>query len=94
MNELIDKVENLKKTLDNTKEVKEITELNNEIMKDKELLKLIEEYQRTQDEKLKEKIIHNPLFKEYKKKETDLNLLILSINQQLKEITGKGRNCQ
>ena len=94
MNELIAKVDKLKETLDNTKEVKEITKLNKEIMKDKELLKLVEEYQKTQDESIKEKIIHNPLFKEYKKKETDLNLIILEINQKLKEITGKRNNCQ
>ena len=91
MNELIEKVENLKNSLDETKEVQEIKNFNEKIMQDKELLADIKKYNETQDEKLKEKIINNKLFREYKKKETDLNLIILKINNHLKEITNKGK---
>lgn len=93
MNELIEKVEKLKKSIDKTTEVQELVRLNNEILKDKELLAKIKEYQITQDEKLKKDIIKHPLFLKYKEKETDLNVLILKINQELKKLKDKG-SCQ
>ena len=93
MNELIEKVENLKESISFTKQVKEIEEISKEIMKEKDLIKDIEEFNRTQSEEIKERILNNKLFREYKKKETDLNILILEINQRLKEITDKGKCC-
>lgn len=90
MNELIGKVENLKKSIDETDEVKELLRLNKEILKDKELLSKINEYQKTQKESLKKEIIKHPLFLKYKEKETDLNVLILRINQELKKLKNKG----
>ncbi len=91
MNELMNKIDILKQELDNTKEVKDIISINNEIIKDKELLSNIKKYNETHDEKVKEKILSNKLFKEYKDKEIDLNVLILSINKRLKEINNKGK---
>ena len=91
MNELIEKVENLKQSISELDKIKEIKELNKEIIKDKELLKLIEEYNRTQDEKLKKEIINNELFKKYKVLETDINVIILEINSKLKQINDKGK---
>lgn len=91
MNELIEKVDNLKKSISELDKVKEIKELNKEIIKDKELLNKIEEYNRTQDEKLKQEIINNELFKKYKVLETDINVLILEINSKLKQINDKGK---
>lgn len=93
MNELIGKVENLKDSLNSLEQVKEIEELTRKIMKEKDLLKDIGEYNKTQSETIKERILNNKLFREYKKKETDLNILILEINQRLKEITDKGKCC-
>ena len=93
MNELIGKVDNLINVIDNTEQVKDIKNLNEEIMKDEELLSLIKRYQETHDEKLKEQIINNELFSRYKEKETDLNILILEINSKLKEINNKGKCC-
>ena len=90
MNELIEKVEKLKKSIDETDEVKELLRLNKEILKDKELLSKINEYQKTQKESLKKEIIKHPLFLKYKEKETDLNVLILRINQELKKLKNKG----
>lgn len=93
MNELIEKVENLKKSIGKTTEVQDLLRLNKEILKDKELLSKIKEYQVTQDERIKKEIIKHPLFLKYKEKETDLNILILKINQELKKLKDKG-SCQ
>lgn len=93
MNELIEKVENLKKSIDKTTEVQDLLRLNKKILKDKELLSKIKEYQVTQDERIKKEIIKHPLFLKYKEKETDLNILILKINQELKKLKDKG-SCQ
>lgn len=94
MNELIEKVENLKKSISEIDKIKEIQELNKEIIKDKELLKLVEEYNRTQDENIKKEIVNNELFKKYKVLETDINVIILEINSKLKQISDKGKCSQ
>ncbi len=93
MEELIEKVENLKETISKTEEANRLNELNKKIMQDKELLKDIEEYNKNQDERIKERIIKNPHFREYKKAETDFNLIILGINQKLKELSNERKGC-
>ena len=93
MNDLMEKVDNLITSIDETKQVQDIKSINEKIMEDKELLDLIKRYQETQDEKLKEKIINNKLFSDYKEKETELNILILDINSKLKDINDKGKCC-
>ncbi len=93
MNELIEEVEKLKEELNNTTQVKEIKDLNKKIRKEEELLKKIEEYNKNNNEELKKDIISNPIFKEYKNKETELNLLILELNQKLKVLKDK-KGCQ
>lgn len=89
MEELILLVDNLIKSIDDTTLVSEIKELNKELLKDQELMKLLEEYKYNKSDSLKEKIISNDLFYKYKQKETDLNILIMSINQRLKSISSK-----
>ena len=89
MNELMELVDNFKKSLDNTKEVQEIKEYNKKISKDKDLLSKIKKYNDTKDESLKKEIISNKLFQEYKEKEIDFNVLILKINKELKRISSK-----
>ncbi len=89
MNELIELTDNLKKSLDETTEVKVIKELNKEISKDKELLNNIKEYNLTHDESIKSKILSNELFNKYKDNEIELNILIMKINQELKKISVK-----
>ena len=91
MEELIEKIENLKEALDHTEQVKDYQAKKKEIMKEKELLEDIQKYQETQDETLKERIINHPLFREYKHSETECNMLILEINQKLKAIKDKGK---
>ena len=90
MKELIEKVENLKLELDNSKEVKHIKELNSKIKDNKELLNLIEKYNSTQNESIKEEIINNKFFREYKLSENEINYIILEINSKLKQISKKG----
>ena len=93
MEELIEKVNELKEELNNTKEIKEIKEINNSIMKDQELLNDIKKYNETQDNNIKERIINHKLFREYKHKENELNFIILEINKKLKEINSS-RSCR
>ncbi len=93
MNELIEKVEKLKLSLDKDKRVLDLKQAKKEVLKEKNLLEDIEKYKRTKKEEDLEKIKSNEKFREYKRKETDCNLLIMEINQQLKEINNKGRNC-
>ncbi len=94
MEELIEKVEQLKMSIDSRKEIIDIKKLNTEIMNDEELLLDIKKYQELPDEKIKERIVNNPLFLKYKKKETDVNILVLTINQALKELLDKGNGCR
>ena len=91
METLIEKVNELKAALSNTKEVLDIKELNQEIKKDKKLLELLNEYHLYPREDLKKQILDNELFRKYKEKETDLNILILKINSELKQITKKDK---
>lgn len=91
MEELLEKMDNLKKELDNTKEVKEFIYLNNQVKNNKELLNKIKQYQETKKESLKEEIYSIELYREYKRAETNLNILILEINSKLKKITNKGK---
>lgn len=91
MNELIENVDNLKKSLDENEKIIKLKEINKKIMEDEELLKDIEEYNRTNNLELKNKIINNNLFREYKHNEAECNFIILEINKRLKEISNKGK---
>lgn len=91
MEKLIEQVEILKKSLDNTTEVKNIIILNKKIKDSKELQKKINEYKERLNNNLKEEIYNDSLYKEYKEAETNLNILILKINKELKKINSKGK---
>lgn len=91
MEKLIEQVEILKKSLDNTTEVKNIIILNKKIKDSKELQEKINEYKERLNNNLKEKIYNDSLYKEYKEAETNLNILILKINKELKKINSKGK---
>lgn len=93
MEEFYNKVNNLIDRIDESILVKEIKELNKKVENDSELKELLEKYHLTKDDRIKEQIISNDLFQEFKSKETDLNILIMSINQKLKKI-GNGRSCK
>ena len=86
MEVLREKIDNLKRELDKQEEVMRIRKLNQKIKTDKELKELIEQYRTHNSFSLVRKIEANKLFPEYKESETNLNILILKINQKLKEI--------
>lgn len=88
MEELIDSVEKLKSELDRNEHVVRIKELNKIINSDKELMRLISEYQVHPSDELKMRIYENPIFAEYKVEENEINFLILSIRSELKKIKG------
>lgn len=91
MEELLERIAELKESLNNTSEVKKIKELNEEINNCKTLQEKIKKYHETKNQKLKEEIYSNNLYKEYKQAETELNILILRINNELKKINSKGK---
>lgn len=91
MEKLIEQVEILKKSLDNTTEVKNIIILNKKIKDSKELQEKINNYKERLNNNLKEEIYNDSLYKEYKEAETNLNILILKINKELKKINSKGK---
>lgn len=91
MEKLIEQVEILKESLDNTTEVKNIIILNKKIKDSKELQEKINEYKERLNNNLKEEIYNDSLYKEYKEAETNLNILILKINKELKKINSKGK---
>lgn len=94
MEELLEKLEGLKKELEKSPTVMEIKELNKKLEQEEDLVENIKKYQITKEEPLRKEIIKNPLFLEYKKKENDLNFIILEINKRLKAIKKEGRVCR
>lgn len=92
MEKLMTKMDNLLKVLDENIKIKEAKKLREEVFNNDALVKLITEYNNTNNNDLKNSILKNELFQEYKSKETELNILILEINQKLKELTKRG-NC-
>lgn len=91
MEKLYEKLDNLKEVLNETETIIKLKEITEKVMQDKELLKQIEDYNYTKDERIKDKILNNQTFREYKHQEAELNLLILEINSKLKEITKKDK---
>ena len=91
MNELIDKVDNLKKELDSSTLVTSVRESLAKVKQDQELMDLLKEYEQYPKEDTKNKILENKTFKEFKIKETELNLFIMELNQRLKSIAKKGK---
>jgi hypothetical protein len=91
MNELIEKIENLKIALDRNTNIIELKKTEELIMQDEELLNDIKKYQETNDVNMKNKIIETPVFSKYKHLEAECNFIILEINKRLKEINDKGK---
>ena len=91
MEELIEKLENLKKELDHTAEVVKVKDLNAGIKNAQELQIKLSEYKRTNSEELKKEIYNDKSYQEYKEAETDLNILIMQINKSLRKVNSKGK---
>ncbi len=90
MNELMDKLDNLRNELDSSSLVIDLKKCMDKVKNDKELSKLLDEYNKYPTNKTKTKILENKTFQEFKIKETDLNLFIMEINSKLKTISKKG----
>ena len=86
MNELYELVNKLKLSLDNLDDIKNIKTINKELDNNKELLDKIKLFRKTNDLNIKKEILKENLFKEYKKSEGVINLLILDMNSKLKEL--------
>ena len=86
MNELYELVEKLKLSLDNLDDIKNIKTINKELENNKDLLDKIKLFRKTNDLNIKKEILKENLFKEYKKSEGVINLLILDMNSKFKEL--------
>ena len=64
----------------------ELSNVLREIKKDKELMKQIEQYHCTKEEKIRKNVYQNQKYIHYKKLENRLNKLILQINLILGEL--------
>ena len=93
MEELIEKLEQLKKEISSLDIVEELHKRKDEVMNDSSLVEKIEEYKKHPEESLKKEIISSPSFLAYKETETEIDLLILQINQEFKKIR-KNYDCR
>lgn len=97
MKKINDKVEELIDILNNDKRVKRLKVLKEELNKDEELISKIE-YLKKLDQysidyrNLKKELFQNPKFVEYKELENKISIIILEINQKLKNLTNE-RSC-
>lgn len=91
MEKLLELMKQLEDKLDKEPKILETKEVLSKIYVDKQLLALIEEYKLSRKEELKYEIYKNVNFKRYKELENDINIIILQINQKLKNITSKGK---
>lgn len=91
METLYEKLDNLKNVLDEDEKIIKLKTITQDILSDEKLTSLIEKYNYTKDERIKEEILNNNKFREYKHLEAELNFLILEINQELKQITKKDK---
>ncbi len=86
MEKLLEKLDEVIFELENDPRIKKIKNLNERLKKEEKLKEELLTYQKYPTRELKERIIKEPFFVEYKESETEINLLILEINQILKEI--------
>lgn len=91
MEKLLEKISILKEELDQTTQVKNIQALNIKLKQNKQLMDKIALYSQTRKESIKEEIYSDELFQQYKKAETELNVLVLEVNSKLKKINSKGK---
>lgn len=89
MEELIEKMEQLKEEISKDLVVVDYLKEKKKILNNKELISKIERYQQTKLDILKKEIESSPSFLAYKEQETNVNLLILGINQKFKILRGE-----
>ncbi len=91
--ELIEEIDKLINVLDNSDLIKRLDIVKENIYKDEELKKDLDEIKKYSDniysneyKELNKKLFLNDNYKEFKKIEADVNFLILNINSKLKSI--------
>lgn len=92
MIELLEKIYDFKKCLNESKTILNINKYSKLINENGELKEKIKEYKKYPTDKLKMEIYDYAEIKEYKKCENELNLIILEINSKLKNISNT-RSC-
>lgn len=90
MNEIYDKLDQLKINLDNLEIFDKLNIAIENIKLNKELVNKIKKYNETMDENLRLEIYNYTEIQKYKEIENEINLLILQINQKLKRIKSEG----
>lgn len=90
MDKLFIKIQNLKNELDKLKVIRNLNHYNNLIINNEILKMKINKYNKVHNRDLLFEIYTYEEIKRYKKYETELNLLIISINRKLKIITNSG----
>lgn len=86
MNELIEKLEQLKDVIRQEDVIVSFLEEKDKTLSNSSLVSKIEKYREAPSESLKKEIEESPSFLVYKEKETEVNLFILGINQRFKMI--------
>ncbi len=94
MEELIEKLEQLKNVILKEEVVLSFLDEKKKVLEDAKLKELVLEYQKKPSEKLKEEIESFPSFSAYKHKETELMLLIFQINQNFKVLKSDSFHCK
>ena len=90
MNEIYNKLDQIKENLDNLEIFKKLNKSIDDIKLNKELIDKIKKYNETKDERLRLEIYNYKEIQNYKELENEINLLILHINQKLKVIKSDG----
>lgn len=93
MEELIEKVEQLKEAIGKDEKVVCYLEEKQKIFCDKNIISKVEQYKKNASKQLKDEIEHSSSFLAYKKKEGDIQLMIFAMNQKFREI-GKAVDCR
>ena len=95
-NELLEKLDNLLNSLDNSEEIKRFIFLKNKLLNDKELMDKINTIKNeSYSDKyinIKEELINNKDFKEYKELEKRLYYLVQNINKDLSKLKVKNES--
>ena len=95
-NELLEKLDDLLNTLDNSEEIKRFVYLKNKLLNDKELMDKISTIKsESYSDKyinIKEEVINNEDFKEYKELEKRLYYLIQDMNKDLSKLKVKNES--
>ena len=95
MMDIWEKYQKLFDTLEKSPLIKDVKVLNKQVNEDITLQQLLAEYRLNPSMSLKEKIYAYPLYQQYKKLETELNILIFQINFKWKRIRGvEDENCK